>query len=461
MSNTAVIILAAGKGTRMKSALPKVLHCLLGKPMINYVVEEALKLRPAEIIPVLSHQKELVEKKLTDDFGFIFKFAYQKEPLGTGDAVRWAVNHISHQIDKVLVLSGDVPLITSDIIKRLMEHHKSPITITTIEVDNPKGYGRIIRENGKIKKIAEEKNATEDEKKIKEINAGLYCFDRDFLNRYLPLLKENPVTKEYYLTELVDLALIDGIEIDCYQETEGFRLLGINSKDELAAISNRLQMIMLTELMINGVTIINPERVYIEKGIHIGEDTVIYPDCFIAGNTKIGRNCIIEQGVVIKDAHISNNVHIKPYCVIENSKIYDRAVLGPFAHLRPETVIEEKAKIGNFVEIKKSTIKRGAKANHLSYIGDALVEEDANIGAGTITCNYDGEKKHFTRIRKGAFIGSNTCLVAPVTVGEKAVTGAGSVITKDVPDGALAVERSEQKVIENWHKIKNRVKKDK
>ncbi len=459
MNKIAVIILAAGKGTRMRSSLPKVLHCLLGKPMINYVVEEALKLRPVEIIPVLSHQKELVEKRLTDDFGFIFKFAYQKEPLGTGDAVKSALSHISPDVDRVMVLSGDVPLINAESLKSLIEHHKTPITITTIELDNPMGYGRVIKENGKIVKIVEEKNATEAEKQVKEINAGLYCFDRDFLKKHIPLIKENELTKEYYLTELVDIAISNGIEVSCYKEPEQFRLQGINSREELAVLTNALQKIILKELMINGVTILNPERAYIEKGVQVGEDTVIYPDCYIAGNSRIGKHCIIEQGVVIRDTQIADYVHIKPYCVIENSKISDKAVIGPFAHLRPETVIEEKAKIGNFVELKKSTIKKGAKANHLSYIGDALVEEDANIGAGTITCNYDGEKKHFTHIKKGAFIGSDTCLVAPVTVGEKAVTGAGSVITKDVPDGALAVERNEQRMIENWHKIKHRIKK--
>ncbi|MCX7990891.1 MAG: bifunctional UDP-N-acetylglucosamine diphosphorylase/glucosamine-1-phosphate N-acetyltransferase GlmU [Proteobacteria bacterium] len=458
--NIAVVILAAGKGTRMKSSFPKVLHPVLGKAMINYVVESALKLKPFEIIPVLSHQKELVEKHLTDDFGFIFKFAHQKTPLGTGDAVRWAVKHLSENIDTVLILSGDVPLITPELLNNLMNNHRSPVTITTLELENPAGYGRIIRDNkGNILKIVEEKNASEAEKSVKEVNAGLYCFDKTFLLKHIEKLTPNELTKEYYLTEIIDMAVSEGTPISCYTEKEGWRLLGINSRIELATATKYLQDTILKNHMDSGVTIINPERVYIEKDVLIGEDTVIYPDCHISGITKIGKNATIEQGVIIKDSIIHDNVHIKPYCVIENSEIFSNTVIGPFAHLRPETILEEKVKIGNFVETKKARFKKGAKANHLSYIGDALVEENTNIGAGTITCNYDGEKKHFTHIKKNAFIGSNTCLVAPVTIGESAVTGAGSVITKDVPDNSLAVERSEQRIIENWHKIKKRIKK--
>lgn len=458
-NHIAVVILAAGKGTRMKSYIPKVLHPVLGKPMINYVVEEALKLNPYEIIPVLSHQRELVERHLTDDFGYIFKFAYQKQPLGTGDAVKSAVRSLGDNIDTVLILSGDVPLIDVEILKNVLASHKSPLTITTIRLDEPSGYGRIIREEGRIKKIVEEKNATAEEKGVKEVNAGLYCFDRKFIEKYIGRLTQNELAKEYYLTELVDIAVAEGISISCYEEKEGWKLLGINTREELGKATGHIQNIVVKELMKEGVTIVDANRVYIEKGIKIGQDTVICPDCYISGNTEIGKGCIIEQGVVIRDTHILDNVHIKPYCVIQGSRLFNNATIGPFAHLRPETIIEDKAKIGNFVETKKATIKRGAKANHLSYIGDALIEENVNVGAGTITCNYDGEKKHFTHIKRDAFIGSNTCLVAPVTVGEKAVTGAGSVITKDVPDNSLAVERGEQRIIENWHKIKNRIKK--
>lgn len=457
--NIAVVVLAAGKGTRMKSSYPKVVHPVLGKSMIHYVIENALKLNPYEIIPVVSHQKEMVEKCLCDDFGYIFKFAYQKTPLGTGDAVKWAVNHISDKIDTVLILSGDVPLLTIEILRNLIEKHKTPATITSIFLENPTGYGRVIKDGEKVLKIVEEKNANENEKKIKEVNAGLYCFDKEFLLKYINKITPNELTKEYYLTELIDIAVSEGIEIGCYFEKEGWRLLGVNSRNELAIASNLLQKEITNKLMLEGVTIINPDRVYIEDSVEILQDSIIHPDCHISGMTKIGKNCIIEQGVVIKDSIISDNVHIKPYCVIEGANIQMNAIVGPFAHLRPETVIEEKVKIGNFVETKKAVFKKGAKANHLSYIGDALVEENTNIGAGTITCNYDGEKKHFTHIKRNAFIGSNTCLVAPVTIGEGAVTGAGSVITKDIPDNALGVERSEQRIIVNWNKIKKRVKK--
>lgn len=461
MSNKkiAVVILAAGKGTRMKSHLPKVLHPVLGKPMLFYAVDAALKLKPFEIVPVLSWKKELVEHFLIDSFGPLFNFAYQKVPLGTADAVKTAMNHLSDVIDTLIIMSGDTPLITNDILSNLVTSHKTPFTLTTITLDNPTGYGRIIRKDGKIEKIIEEKDTTIEEKSINEVNAGLYCFDRAFLEKYLPLIKPNEKTKEFYLTDLVSIATQEGIEISAFTSSHPKIFFGVNTREELATVSKAFQTHICKELMLSGVTIVDPERVYIESGIIIGKDSIIYPDVSLTGNTEIGENCIIEAGAVIKDSHIKNDVHIKPYTVIENSKIASAAIIGPFAHLRPETVIEEKAKVGNFVETKKATLKKGSKANHLTYLGDVLVEENVNVGAGTITCNYDGKNKHFTHIKRGAFIGSNTALVAPVVIGENAVIGAGSVITKDVPADTLAVERSEQRHITNWSKIKNRIKK--
>lgn len=460
MSNrVAVIILSAGKGTRMNSNLPKVLHPILGKPMIYYVVNAALNLRPYEIIPVLSWKRELVEKYLIDAFGPIFNFAYQKAPLGTADAVKSAINKLSEHIDTVIVMSGDVPLITTEVLSELLTAHKTPVTITTITIQNPTGYGRIVRKNGVIEKIVEEKDGSLEERAINEVNAGLYCFDKTFLKTYLHLIKPNEKTKEYYLTDIIALAVKDGIPISTYSASRPELFMGINTREELAALTEALQRSVLKRLMAQGVTIIDPKRVYIETEVSIGKDTILYPEVFLSGLTEIGENCVIETGSVIKDSHIKNNVHIKPYSVIEQSKIAEYAVIGPFAHLRPETVIEEKVKIGNFVETKKATIKKGSKANHLTYIGDALIEEEVNVGAGTITCNYDGKNKHFTHIKKGAFIGSNTSLVAPVVIGKGAVIGAGSVITKDVPDDTLAVERAEQRHISNWSKLKNRIKK--
>lgn len=455
----AVIILAAGKGTRMKSALPKVLHPVLGKPMIYYPVNTALSLKPFEILPVLSWKKELVEEYLLNSFGPLFNFVYQKTPLGTADAVKSALNHISDTIDTVIIMSGDVPLVTCDVLTKLIEQHKTPFTITTMELNNPSGYGRILRKSGKIAKILEEKDANPEEKAIKEVNAGLYCFDKNFLKKYIPLIRQNEKTKEFYLTDLVDLAVNDGIEISSFATDNPQMFLGINTRIELANVTEILQQTTCEKLMLSGVTIIDPKRVYIETDINVGADSTIYPDVVLSGNTQIGEHCVIESGAIIKDSHIANHAHIKAYTVIENSKIGNAAVIGPFAHLRPETVIEDKAKIGNFVETKKTTMKKGSKANHLTYLGDALVEENVNVGAGTITCNYDGVHKHFTHIKKGAFIGSNTALVAPVVIGENAVIGAGSVITKDVPEDTLAVERSEQRHISNWSKVKTRIKK--
>lgn len=457
---TAIIILAAGKGTRMKSSLPKVLHPILGKGMIYYTVEAALKLKPFEIIPVLSWKKELVEAYLVQNFGPLFNFAYQKAPLGTADAVKTAIKHISPEIERVIVMSGDTPLINDNILTNLLNSHKTPFTLTTVTLENPYGYGRILREGDNIVKIVEEKNSTELEKKINEVNAGLYCFDVPFLKKYIPYIRENEKTKEYYLTDLVDIAVNDNIPIGTFSPAESpLAFLGINTLVELAEVTKILQKKVCEKLMLSGVTIVNPENVYIETEVAVGSDSILYPNVSLSGNTEIGNGCIIETGAIVQNSHLANNVHIKPYSVIENSTIHSNAIIGPFAHLRPETVVGEKAKIGNFVETKKATLKKGSKANHLSYLGDALIEENVNVGAGTITCNYDGISKHFTHIKKGAFIGSNTALVAPVVIGENAVIGAGSVITKNVPDDTLAVERAVQKHIENWSKLKKRIKK--
>jgi bifunctional UDP-N-acetylglucosamine pyrophosphorylase/glucosamine-1-phosphate N-acetyltransferase len=455
-----IIILAAGIGKRMASDMPKVLHPVLGKPMIYYIIEAGLHLKPYEIIPVLSHKKEEVESSLVSNFGYIFNFAYQKEPLGTADAVKSALKQVNEVIDTIMVLSGDVPLITSDLLEELINSHIGDISLVSTEIENPSGYGRIIRDsNGKVIKIVEEKDATAKEKTVKEINTGIYCFSKAFLSKYIGKITKNAVSNEYYLTDIVSLAVSDGININVIKKENADYLLGINNRIELARATKTLQNRITEKLMLNGVTIVNPERVYIESTVVIGKDSIIYPDVYISGNTTIGNNTIIEQGSIINSSQIGNNVNIKAYSVIEVSEIHDFATIGPFAHLRPESIIHSKAKIGNFVETKKAVIKEGAKANHLAYIGDALVEEEVNIGAGSITCNYDGEKKHFTHIKKGAFIGTNTALVAPIVIGEKAVTGAGSVITKDIPDGALAVERAELKIILNWHKLKKRLKK--
>lgn len=455
----AIIILAAGKGTRMNSNFPKVLHKILGKPLIHYVVEEALKLKPYEILPVLSWKKELVEQYLVDTFGPLFTFVYQKFPLGTADAVKTAINHLSDKIDTIVVMSGDVPLVPATLLSELIDSHKTPFTLTTLHLENPHGYGRIVRSDNRVVKIVEDKHATPEEKKITEVNAGLYCFDKQFLQRHISYIKENPVTGEYYLTDLVNIAVSEEIPISTFYAKEPALFSGINNRLELSIISGVLQQKICERLMMEGVTIIDPRRVYIETDVKIGKDTVIAPDVALIGNTSIEDVCTIESGAIIKDSHIGSHVHIKPYSVIENSTIQHAATIGPFAHLRPESVICENAKVGNFVETKKTTLKKGAKANHLTYLGDTLVEENVNVGAGTITCNYDGKQKHFTHIKKGAFIGSNVSLVAPVVIGEQAVIGAGSTITKNVPDHALAIERSEQKHIENWQKVKGRIKK--
>ena len=436
------VILAAGQGTRMHSDLPKVLHTLLGKPMLIYVLNTLKELNNIKIGVVIGHKKELIQEVIVEEN---INFIFQEKQLGTGHALMCAKDFWQNA-DHVLVLNGDVPFLRSSTLKTLIKLHleqNAAISFLTAKVKYPEQYGVIVRDkNGQVKgvlEITERKNTLE----TAEINAGIYCFKTDFLNKYLPQIKLNPKKKEYYLTDLIALAA-DNKEKIITKEVSYNEIIGINTRMELAEAMRILREEILKKHMLNGVTIIAPEATYIEPDVIIGKDTVIYPGVYLQGKTKVGKKCVLGAGVIIKDSEIGDEVEIKPYCVITESIIEKKATIGPFAHLRPGTHIGQEARIGNFVEVKKSYVGSGSKACHLTYIGDAEIGKGVNIGAGTITCNYDGIRKHKTTIEDAAFIGSNTALIAPVKIGKGALVGAGSVITEDVPNDTLAIARARQ-----------------
>jgi len=455
MKSLAVTILAAGLGRRMRSRKAKVLHTLLGKPMIRFSVELAKRLNPAKIVVVVGYQAEEVMAEIGNDR---INFVIQKEQLGTGHAMMCAEECLEDYSGPILILSADVPLLKEEVAKNLLKIHgekKSLLTFITTSMDDPKGYGRVLRDsNGRVIKIVEDGDATSEQRHIREVNAGIYCVEKDFLFHSLKKLRRDNCQEEYYLTDIVKMAIDMGGEVSTYFVEDCCQVMGINDKVELAQAQIILQKQFLEDLMLQGVNIINPNFTYVDLGVSIGMDTVIYPNCYIKGKTSIGECCIIEPNCWIVDSKIGDFSVIKASSVIVESEVRDRAQVGPFAHLRPHSILEEGVKVGNFVEVKKSTLGKGTKAAHLAYIGDSLIGERANIGAGTITCNYDGKRKHQTIIEDGVFVGSDTQLVAPVKIGRGAYIGAGSTITKDVPSEALAIARARQVNLEGWAKRK-------
>ncbi|MGQ9856009.1 MAG: bifunctional UDP-N-acetylglucosamine diphosphorylase/glucosamine-1-phosphate N-acetyltransferase GlmU [Fervidobacterium sp.] len=439
-----VLVLAAGLGKRMKSKYPKVVHRILGKPMINWVVD--LGKRFGEVGVVVGHKAEIVKGYLPQDV----KTYLQEPQLGTGHAVMCAREFIDKN-DDVLILYGDVPLLKSETIEKLSEIHKSrnaDVTVLSFIADDPTGYGRIIRQDGRIR-IVEHKDASESEREIKEVNSGIYIFKGDFLLENLDKLNNNNAQGEYYLTDLVGLAQkAEALILD-----DPIQVSGVNDKVQLAQLESIAKERILNELMLSGVTIVDPQSTFISPDVVIGMDTVIHPFTIIEGKTTIGEDCQIGPYTRIIDSEIGNKVKVIR-SELEGVKIENNVSVGPFARLREGTVLRENVKIGNFVETKKSIIGKNSKAQHLTYLGDATVGEDVNVGAGTITCNYDGYKKYPTHIKDKAFIGSNSSLVAPVTIGSGAIVGAGSVITEDVPDDSLALGRARQTIKEGWAKQK-------
>ena len=443
------LILAAGKGTRMKSELPKVLHKVCGVPMVQKIVNTCSKIGSIENILILGHKKEEVLKVLPN-----VQYVVQEEQLGTGHAVIQAKEKLKGFDGTVMILCGDTPLLREETLKNLYNYHietGATTTILTSIYENPFGYGRIVKENGKVVGIVEEKEATKEIKAIKEVNAGVYCFNSKELLTALEKIDNKNEKGEYYLTDVISINVKSGKKVEAFLLDDNNEILGINSKVELEQANSIMRDRINLAHMENGVILIDQKSTYIEESVEIEQDTVIYPGALLQGNTKIGKNCEILGNTRIIDCLIANNVRIES-SVLEESIIEDKVTIGPFAHLRPKSHLKEEVHVGNFVEVKKSTLEKGVKAGHLTYLGDATVGEKTNIGAGTITCNYDGKNKFKTTIGKNAFIGSDTMLVAPINIGENALVGAGSVITKDVPENALAVSRSKQVIKFDWRK---------
>lgn len=458
MGDTAVVIMAAGKGKRMKSNLPKVLHNLAGKPILNYVLDTVDQLEAKRKILIVGYKSDHVRELIGDKIEYI----KQKEQLGTAHAVLQTKKLLSDFKGDVLILSGDVPFLTVKILKKLLKYHQVNnfcCTLVSTILKTPKGYGRIIRgKKGEIKGIIEEVDLSADKKKITEVNSGIYCFNKDKLFQALEKITPDNKQGEYYLTDSVEILLKEGLTVGNIIVKDYSEVLGINSRLDLTDASQKIYQKTLQDLMAQGVTIVDPNSTFIERGVKIGQDTIIYPFTIIEKDTKIESGCFIGPYSHLIDADIGKGVRVWA-SIIESSTVKERANIGPYAHLRPETVVGKGAKIGNFVEVKKSTIGEGSKASHLTYLGDAIIGKKVNIGAGTITCNYDGEKKHKTVIEDEVFVGSNNTLVAPVKLGKNSYTGAGTTITEDVPAGDLAIARSRQKNISGWRKKKKENKK--
>ena len=437
-----VLVMAAGLGTRMKSKRAKVLHELAGRPLIAHVVRTAQTLEPRTILVIVGHQAEEVEQAVLAEVGELASFAVQAQQRGTGDAVESARQQLESSGSLVLLLSGDVPLIRAETLRKLIEQHRASAaacTILGVRLENPTGYGRIIRdEQGAFEKIVEQKDASEEERQVREINSGIYCFESGDLFEALKRVEPKNQQGEYYLTDVCEILNSAGRKVEVFLHTEAREVSGVNTRAELAEFENLLRRNAIRRLMIeSGVTFIDPSHAYISPEAEIGRDTIIYPNVAIEGKSVIGENCVIRYGARISNSKLSDNVTVKDHSLIVDSEIASNCSVGPFAHLRMNTVLEEEATVGNFVEVKKSRLKRGTKAMHLTYLGDATIGERTNIGAGTVTCNYDGKHKHETIIEDDVKIGSDTMLVAPVRVGARSVTGAGSVVTKDVPPDSL------------------------
>ncbi|MHB8917694.1 MAG: bifunctional UDP-N-acetylglucosamine diphosphorylase/glucosamine-1-phosphate N-acetyltransferase GlmU [Desulfocucumaceae bacterium] len=455
----AAVVLAAGKGTRMKSDLPKVLHKICGVPMVCHVLKAAREAGSDRVVLVAGFGGDLVAREVESQAEVVF----QHEQLGTAHALRQAAGPLREFDGDVLVLCGDTPLISAGAIKGLVREHResgASATVLTAHMENPSGYGRVIRDpSGRVQGIVEQKDASPEELKVREINTGIYCFKSGGLFDDLDLIKPDNVQGEYYLTDIIGHYVREGRAVSAVPAGNPAEIMGINDRCQLAAARAALGLRTNTELMLAGVTIVDPSTAYIDSGVTIGRDTIIYPHTVIQGSTVIGGGCAIGPFTQIISARIGDSVTVRQ-SVIEESDVGSGCVIGPYSYIRPGCELEGQVKVGDFVELKKVKIGSGTKVPHLSYVGDAVLGRDVNVGAGTITCNYDGEKKWTTVIEDKAFIGSNTNLVAPVRVGSGAVVGAGSTITRDVPDGALGVARDKQKNIPGWSGRKKERKED-
>ncbi len=441
----ACIVLAAGKGVRMKSARPKVLHEIGGRPMLLYSIDRAFELGCNPVVAVLGNGAELIKPVLPENVNV----AIQKQQLGTGHATQCGMDAID-RADRVLVLYGDTPLLTGETLKKLLDVHSSSgkeLAMLTAMMSAPNRLGRVVRGPDGVDRVVEAADAGPDELAIKEVNAGIYVAGFEFLKRSLNELKSDNAQGEYYLTDVVQVAAGSGGGVLAHVVDDYTEVLGINDRIELAAAERELNRRTLRNLMASGVTLIDPEHTYVQPSVSIGSDSVLYPGAVIEGKTVIGRNCVVGPGVMIRNSEIGNEVEVRAHSVIDLSKVGDETTVGPSAHLRPDSVIGPRCRIGNFVETKKVNIDEGTKASHLTYLGDAQIGKNVNIGCGTITCNYDGHEKHLTIIEDEVFVGSDTQFVAPVKIGRGAYIASGSTVTKDVPPRSLSVSRAKQRDI--------------
>jgi bifunctional UDP-N-acetylglucosamine pyrophosphorylase/glucosamine-1-phosphate N-acetyltransferase len=459
-SKFAIAILAAGKGTRLKSHHPKVLHQIGGKPLLGHVIASASKeVAARDIFAIIGHEAERVQQALAHAGT---QFVLQTEQLGTGHAIMTARKALVNY-DFFLVLSGDVPLIRPETIARVRDFHLqsgAAMTILTAEPSDPTGYGRIIRKkhDGQptdiVAAIVEHKSATKEQLKVREINSGIYAFSSRVLFSHLDKLTTDNPHKEFYLTDMAAILTRAGEKVAAMRAEDPTEVLGINTRADLARLDALLRRRKVDELMASGVTIFQPESCVIEPDVTVGPDTIIEPFVQLRGTTQVGSDCQISSYSVITDSQLGDEVTVKPGCILSDARVENGAILGPYCHLRPGADVGTGAHVGNFVELKKTRLGTGSKANHLSYLGDATIGSNVNVGAGTITCNYDGVHKHHTTIEDGSFIGSDTTLVAPVKVGDRAYVGAGSCITEDVPEDSLALGRARQINKEGWAKQK-------
>jgi len=434
---TTAVVLAAGQGTRMRSALPKALHPLLGRPLILYAIETAQRLTGDEPVVVIGHGAGQIQEVV----GGTARFVIQEPQLGTGHAVQQAEALLRGQTDLVLVTLADMPLLTAETLIRLVraqESHSGPISMLTLLADDPRGFGRVVRDaQGRVQAVVEEAQASPDELAIRELNASAYCFNAGWLWEALPRIPLSP-KGEYYLTDLVGLAVADGMSVQAILADDPDETIGINTRVHLAEVEAVLRRLINRQWMLAGVTMIDPASVYIEPGVKLGQDTVIWPNTYLQGTTMVGEGCVLGPDTLLRDTSIGNGCVVLA-SVLEKAVVEDQVKIGPFSHLRKGAYLARGVYMGNFGEVKNSYLGSGTKVGHFSYIGDATIEENVNIGAGTITCNFDGEKKNSTEIGADAFIGSDTMLIAPIKVGRRARTGAGAVVNKNVPDDTLVV----------------------
>lgn len=464
MNKVAGIVLCAGQGTRMKSERAKMLHDVAGVPMCCWPIGRIANIADSEVIAVIGYQGEEVKSAVLERFGNRVKFAWQKDAIGTGDAVKAGLWQVSEDVSTVIVIGSDTPLLRENTIEGLLkaqENSDAKVALFSSVYENPTGYGRIIRDpEGSVIAIVEETDASEEQKRIKEVNTGIYAFDAQFLREEIQELNSSNSQNEFYLTDVIRSARRKyGAQAVATCDIENEEVAGINDRVQLSEAEAIMRKRLNHHWMKEGVTMIDPATTYIDAEVELSADVTLYPNVMLKGRTRVMENATIESGCVVTNSVIGEGSHLFSHSVLENASLGARTKVGPFARLRPGSVLDEETKVGNFVEMKKTHLKKGAKANHFAYLGDSEIGENCNIGAGTITCNYDGFKKHKTIIGDGSFVGSNSTLVAPVEIGELAYIGAGSTVTKDVPSGALAVSRSRQEnKLEYAERIRKRLK---